>query len=169
MKINTDEAKTQVGVDQPFHLITSADQLEIDQAELSVTSEIRVDGTISYTGRLYEISGMINLSAKRVCDRCLTLFEAPIEIPFEELFREEGIAPEEEDAVVFTGDEIDLTDIIREMVCLVGYTKSLCIEDCKGLCLKCGTNLNEQDCQCDRHIIDPRLAALQDFFLKKED
>ena len=37
----------------------------------------------------------------------------------------------------------------------------LCREDCKGLCQRCGKNLNEGACDCTEREIDPRLAPLQ--------
>jgi uncharacterized protein len=37
----------------------------------------------------------------------------------------------------------------------------LCKEDCQGLCLKCGSNLNLIDCKCEDEQIDPRWAALK--------
>ncbi|NMA14219.1 MAG: DUF177 domain-containing protein [Clostridia bacterium] len=42
--------------------------------------------------------------------------------------------------------------------------KTLCREDCKGLCPICGSNLNIKQCRCERESIDPRLAALKNFF-----
>ena len=42
--------------------------------------------------------------------------------------------------------------------------KTLCREDCKGLCLKCGKNLNEGECGCDRASLDPRMSAIRDIF-----
>ena len=42
--------------------------------------------------------------------------------------------------------------------------KILCKEDCKGLCLVCGQNLNERDCGCDTFVPDPRMAVIQDIF-----
>lgn len=166
MRINTGETKMQVGVDQQFHFITSARQLDIDENAITILSDIAVDGTISYTGRLFQVSGSISFQTERVCDRCLEHFTECMAIPFEEVYQEDTAEKKEEDAIVFEGTVIDLSTVVREMAVLADFSKALCSEDCKGLCLKCGTNLNEQDCQCDRHIIDPRLAALQSFFDK---
>lgn len=53
-------------------------------------------------------------------------------------------------------DEVVKTDIILELP-----AKFLCSEDCKGLCMKCGKNLNEGDCGCDKGSVDPRLEILK--------
>ena len=73
---------------------------------------------------------------------------------------------EKEDAIEFSGDEIDISDVVRETILLAQPLNNICSPECRGLCLKCGANLNETDCNCDRHVMDPRLAALQDFFKK---
>ncbi|MBQ8682528.1 MAG: DUF177 domain-containing protein [Selenomonadales bacterium] len=169
MRINTGETKMQVGVDQQFHFITSARQLDIDEKTIKISNDIVVDGTISYTGRLFQVSGSISFLAERVCDRCLESFTKQMVLPFDEVYQEDTAEKKEEDAIIFEGTVIDLSMVVREMVVLADFSKALCDENCKGLCLKCGTNLNEQDCQCDRYIIDPRLAALQSFFDKNED
>lgn len=169
MRINIGETKMQVGVEQQFHFITSAGQLDIDENTIQISDNIIVDTEISYTGRLFQVNGKISFRAKRVCDRCLESYTKKMVIPFAEVYQESTAEPKEDDAIVFEGTTIDLSDVVREMIMLADFSKSLCKEDCKGLCLKCGTNLNEQDCQCDRHIIDPRLAALQSFFDNDKD
>ena len=55
----------------------------------------------------------------------------------------------------------DLDELLREDILLDLPSKYLCSPDCKGLCPKCGKNLNEGDCGCDRKEIDPRLEVLK--------
>ena len=61
-------------------------------------------------------------------------------------------------------DEILIPELLLDMEMTV-----LCREDCKGLCPKCGKNLNDGDCGCDRREIDPRLAVLQEFLDRKKE
>ena len=42
--------------------------------------------------------------------------------------------------------------------------KVLCKDNCKGICSRCGANLNKGDCGCDTWVPDPRMAAIQDIF-----
>jgi uncharacterized protein len=58
---------------------------------------------------------------------------------------------------------IDLDPVVREQLLLALPGYPVCREDCKGLCTVCGVNLNERDCGCDRHVPDPRWAALEKF------
>lgn len=72
---------------------------------------------------------------------------------------------EDADELVFEGKTIDLDPILREQVLLALPMNAVCRDDCKGLCSKCGQNLNEKQCGCDTRVLDPRLAALKDIKL----
>jgi len=38
--------------------------------------------------------------------------------------------------------------------------KAICRSDCRGLCAACGANLNHEECRCETHSVDARLAPL---------
>ena len=61
----------------------------------------------------------------------------------------------------YSGDEIDLTPLIREQVMLALPTRALCAEDCRGLCEGCGANLNGESCDCAAASGDPRMAIFR--------
>jgi uncharacterized protein len=65
------------------------------------------------------------------------------------------------DVDAITSDELDLKEVVREQILLNLPEQEFCGEDCKGLCQKCGTNLNLIDCKCEETEIDPRWAALK--------
>lgn len=54
---------------------------------------------------------------------------------------------------------VDLSELARETFILNMPSKTLCREDCRGLCSGCGVNLNYEKCRCKKEV-DPRLAAL---------
>jgi uncharacterized protein len=58
-------------------------------------------------------------------------------------------------------DKIDLDKDIRDYAILAVPMKKLCSENCKGLCPKCGKNLNDDLCDCIEEIIDPRWEVIQ--------
>ena len=58
---------------------------------------------------------------------------------------------------------------LSEILLLDFPTRVLCSEDCKGLCHKCGKDLNEGDCGCDHREIDPRFAVLQQLLDQADD
>lgn len=80
------------------------------------------------------------------CVRCLTDFEQSLKWEFTELFafKEENIT--ESGLLVPDDAQIDLQQLVREFAILEIPIKPLCREDCKGLCIECGQNLNEKDC-----------------------
>jgi uncharacterized protein len=53
-----------------------------------------------------------------------------------------------------------LDEIVTEDVFLNLPAKFLCSDDCKGMCFKCGKDLNSGSCSCEKDI-DPRLEALK--------
>ncbi|MBN1297720.1 DUF177 domain-containing protein, partial [bacterium] len=63
-------------------------------------------------------------------------------------------------------DRIDICRVIAEQIVLQIPMKTLCSDDCKGLCSRCGADLNAGTCGCDRDSVDPRLAKLKDLLEK---
>ena len=64
--------------------------------------------------------------------------------------------------------KIDLSEPLEEELLLVLPAKTLCREDCRGLCPKCGKPLKLGDCGCPKREPDPRLAILGTLFDKDE-
>lgn len=89
-----------------------------------------------------------NFSGKTVleCVRCLTDYEQALEWEFTELyaFKQENVT--ESGLLVPDDAQIDLQALVREFALLEFPIKPLCREDCQGLCMECGQNLNEKDC-----------------------
>lgn len=73
------------------------------------------------------------------------------------------------DEEMYAGKTIDLGLALREQVLLALPPSPLCKEDCKGLCPKCGKDLNDGECGCDRTVADPRWAALKQVQLDKKE
>lgn len=72
---------------------------------------------------------------------------------------------DEVDAEPFDGKTIALDPIVREQLLLALPVAVLCGNDCKGLCMVCGQDLNEKECGCERKVVDVRLAKLKDIKL----
>ena len=82
---------------------------------------------------------------------------------------DEGGGFVDEDAVTeafYTGDAIDLGELMREQFYLALPMKPLCVEDGQGLCPVCGKNRNRETCACESTWVDPRFEALRE--LKKQ-
>ena len=65
--------------------------------------------------------------------------------------------------------KLDLDELVYSEVIVSLPMKHLCSEECRGICFKCGKNLNDGDCDCPKKEIDPRLAALADLLKENND
>lgn len=115
--------------------------------------------SISRTGTKYMLEGRLSGGLLIRCDRCLEVFHRNLESEFwlflaHRLPEKDGIEIElmEDDMSIdfVVGDEVDLNDIVREQAYLSLPIKSLCREECLGLCPVCGANLNKEKCECQR-------------------
>ena len=95
-----------------------------------------------------------------VCDRCGKEFLQDKEITYSCMLAEELQNEDNDEIVLLTDGEVDLGDLARTAFILGMDTKTLCSEDCKGLCPGCGVNLNQEPCRCKKQA-DPRWAALE--------
>lgn len=104
------------------------------------------------------------------CDRCLEPVSLPFEIDvdmvleFEESGKLKGEYDDCEGLCYVNGYDLDVDGMVREEIMIGFPMKVLCTEDCKGLCPKCGANLNRCDCGCDREVLDPRMSIIRDIF-----
>ncbi|XID95191.1 YceD family protein [Paenibacillaceae bacterium WGS1546] len=120
------------------------------------------------------VSGRLSCEVRVRCSRCLNEVDETIEVPFGEQFRVVGgenaaSNDEEDEAVPVTEERIDLAPYLAEDYVVQLPYAPLCSEACRGLCPECGTNLNEQSCGCRTEKIDPRMAALQDWFKSQKE
>ena len=76
---------------------------------------------------------------------------------------EEKIAELDEDYYL-EGTSFDTEVLIHNEVLVNLPMKVLCRENCKGICNRCGANLNYETCECDKSTPDPRMSVIQDIF-----
>ena len=118
----------------------------------------------------FRLVGDVAAELELSCSRCLEPFRLPIAAPFDVRYLPASAAAAAVDREVDDDDletsyyrngEIDLNELLREQFYLALPMKPLCRKDCRGLCMQCGTNLNEGACDCAPVWEDPRLAALK--------
>jgi len=132
--------------------------------------------SITKTGPEVLIQGEITTSAELECSRCLKNYtseiNAPVDViyhPAEEL-KAEGkheIREDELETGFYSGDEFDVAELLKEQILLNVSMKPLCSETCKGICPKCGTDLNVNKCNCSIDRTDSRLEVLKEL-LRRE-
>ncbi|MBR5524560.1 MAG: DUF177 domain-containing protein [Clostridia bacterium] len=139
-------------------------ELDFSQVEYQgihpFSAPVRVTGAVTVRAGVVQLSARAQLVYDGQCDRCLTPFARPYDIPLEHTLVATLEDEENDDYILLENYQLDLTDLVMTDVLLELPYKSLCREDCRGLCPLCGTNLNEGLCGCNRKSVDPRLAVL---------
>ena len=127
-----------------------------------VSEPVLAVGTVRNTADVLMMKGTITTCLHGVCDRCATEFSQNVELPIDVVLVEEFSNEDSEDEGVFPleADSADLEEIVRTVFVLNMDSKLLCKPDCKGLCYRCGKNLNVEACTCQKEL-DPRFAALR--------
>lgn len=96
------------------------------------------------------------------CDRCCEETVQHKDVWFEHrLVRRLNDENDDSNYLVVPSERIDLDELLSEDILLDLPSKFLCSPDCKGLCPKCGVNLNRESCACDTAQVDPRLEILK--------
>ena len=137
---------------------------EVKQAEpleVNATAEL-LEGQIRVTGDLHT-------KIEMVCARCLEPVIEEVHRDFDLFYQPllkgtpndvERLKDDDTEIGFFEGEGLFLADVLKEQVLLSLPMKVICQSDCRGLCPHCGANLNQEQCRCERHSSDPRLAPL---------
>jgi uncharacterized protein len=134
-----------------------------------------VNCRITVTSGTVFIKGNLSVSLNVDCSRCLENAHLSAAADFaytlvpakNETEKELELNAEDLEIGYYEGEFVDLAPLICEQIILQIPIKALCREDCKGLCPRCGANLNTTSCNCRREFVNDRMAALKDFKIKK--
>ncbi|SMB94783.1 uncharacterized protein SAMN00808754_1110 [Thermanaeromonas toyohensis ToBE] len=167
MKIGINELKMKPGNQLRFSFEETWRELQGGKESIPVVAPVKVEGELTNTGKFIYLKGEASTSLKLRCARCLETFIYPLEVPLEEEYCSEAVFQSlpEEDALrdevrVYQGDILDLKPAVEEAFILALPMKWVCQEECRGLCPRCGKNLNIEQCDCREEEVDPRLAKL---------
>jgi uncharacterized protein len=147
-------------------------EIEFFDSQLRQSTPLEVSGVAELLGATQEIrlTGRLAVRMEADCDRCLGVASFPIDAGFDLFYRPEGtgiraeqIALEEGETEIgyYTGDGLELKEVLREQVLLALPMQRVCREDCKGICPVCGKDRNDGDCGCRVQPADDRWAALK--------
>ncbi len=130
-------------------------------------------------GDMIEVTGSLATTVILNCSRCLGPVTCPLNIEVVLTYVSADAAPEDVSAedvelaseeiglLTFSGDVIDLTNDIEQEVIMSLPPKPLCSDECRGLCLHCGCNLNKRACDCEPTVFHAGLAVLKNFKVVK--
>lgn len=111
------------------------------------------------------VTGTVDAVVELPCRRCLEEVDVELQLQVDWLFEPEVVEDAEEEGMFTLDPEegvLDLTPRVREEILLEAPAYPICREGCRGLCPKCGTNLNRDSCSCETSEPDPRWGPLRD-------
>ena len=136
----------------PFSCTPDMDDLSFSSISRFL-SPVTAQGRVTASAGVLTLTGTVTARALCLCDRCGREFEQEFRFPLEQPLAEDP------DLYPITEDGVDLEEIVSTAFVLGMETKLLCQPDCRGLCDRCGKNLNDGPCDCEAET-DPRLAVL---------
>lgn len=150
----------------------TGEELGLTEADVFVRGTVSVGLDLRAVERTICVDGVVEGTAVRQCVRCLKAFDDPmafsIHVAYEREVKTSSVVPKRNDSpkskaptpseveseehnddlYYFTGDHLDLVPMVREQVILAAPMHPLCDEACRGLCARCGKDLNEGLCRC---------------------
>ncbi len=142
------------------------DIVEFFGEKIKAVQPIKVNGyVINYEGKIH-LQMNIKTRIQRICSRCLNPYNEEIDVDANYVFTKD-LQNANGDLKTYSGNAIDIKDIVLDEITSQMSMKPLCNENCKGLCSACGNNKNLTDCPCVTEEIDERLEVLRNL-LEKE-
>lgn len=169
MLINLSELFSTEGKEKSYTVPLEMNQFQIAAISYEIKEKEPVELRITNQGdKVFAVEGKAALSLLMPCDRCLEPVSVPFVLEIDQKLdmnqtEEERVAELDEQFYV-SGYNLDVDQLVGNELTLDLPMKVLCGEDCKGICNRCGTNLNRGTCDCDRRSLDPRMSVIQDIF-----
>ena len=143
---------------KPFRFQMDLSDLEFYGKHL-ITRPVQIEGSVTNHAGALVLEGTASSLLDLACDRCGKEFSREKVVELNCLLATELEDEEHDEIYLIEGNEVDLEEVAGTAFILAMDTKNLCSDNCKGLCAKCGADLNNGPCGC-RPEVDPRLAAL---------
>ncbi|CBL23801.1 MULTISPECIES: YceD family protein [Blautia] len=147
------------------------DKISFQMGDYPILEKTPVELEITNTGnKVLELKGIGSVTVGIPCDRCLE--QVAVKIPYEieqklDMKKSDTERVQDLDENDYlTGMDLDVDRLVYLEVLMSWPLKVLCREDCKGICSRCGKNLNKGSCGCAEEPKDPRMAAISDIFSK---
>ena len=143
---------------KPFQFQMDLSQMEF-YGQRPITRPVEIQGRVTNHAGALVLEGSASSLLDLQCDRCGKAFFREQRVPLDCLLAARLEDEDQDGIVLLEGTQVNLDEVAGTAFILGMDTKNLCSEDCKGLCARCGANLNDGPCGC-RPEVDPRWAAL---------
>jgi DUF177 domain-containing protein len=148
------------------------EELDLGDERVTLDGPATVRGQVKRSGAEVIVSGRFETQVQVECDRCLKPIQLPVIADFKldyitgqdyESSHVAELSADELAVSVFDGETLDVDELVKEQILLAVPDRTLCREDCKGICANCGADLNAGSCNCEPVEIDPRWEALKKY------
>jgi uncharacterized protein len=174
MRVHLDTIKdTGLHLAYEFNPVRDEGLAEVERSgEAVFLTPVAVSLELNRVADTVEVRGHLSVRLGLTCGRCLAEFEQAAAADFSCVFvpqPEERRHPtpgdlelnaEDVGLLFYEGQVLETDEAVREEVLALVPYRALCRPDCRGLCPRCGTNLNTGPCTCPAAPVDPRLAVL---------
>lgn len=169
MLINLSEVFTSEGKTREYSVAMEANVFEFDMGSYNISKKEPVVLTINNLGdRKLLIEGTSTLTLEIPCGRCLspvsTEFSLDISRAVDMKQTEAERVEELDEQPYILGYNLDVDQLVHNELYVNLPMKVLCDDNCKGICNRCGANLNLKTCDCDITELDPRMSVIRDIF-----
>ena len=154
-------------------------EIRFSHEDAGLTEPVAVNFLLTHQDRYLRVDGTVETNIRFKCSRCTKEFSKSFTASFDltylpqpELSNEGAeieLKYEEMVLAYYDGIALDVNVMILEQIELAMPMNFVCREDCRGLCYKCGADLNEGTCLCKNEEIDPRMSILLESRQKKTD
>lgn len=152
--------------------LDDADELKLEDNEAQLAGPVTGQVRMHRTNQGIFVDGEALVPVELECTRCLKRFTTTVDVPLREQFYPTievntgvSVPPPENDELSYPIDHnhlLDLREAIRQNLVLALPMRTLCSEECAGLCPTCGKDLNDGPCACPAEVADDRFSALRD-------
>ena len=171
MQIHLSDITDSEGKHIQLQLDLDLDKISFQMGDYPILEKTPIELDITNTGnKVLEMKGTGAVVVGISCDRCLE--QVAVKIPYEidqklDMKKSDTERVQDLDENDYlTGMDLDVDRLVYLEVLMSWPLKVLCREDCKGICSRCGKNLNKGSCGCAEEPKDPRMAAISDIFSK---
>ena len=128
-----------------------------EEPDVTLRGPVAYEVLVRKKGRVIEVKGPVTCVLTLTCSKCMEEFVLPVEAVLDIELAPEELMPsasdleltgDDLDVCYYEGDEIDLDPFVYDEIMLNVPIKPVCMEDCRGLCEKCGANRNYEECSC---------------------
>jgi uncharacterized protein len=165
---------------EPLHVrhVFPAGEIRFSHEDALLDKAVAADFVLSHRDRDLHVEGTVETSIRFRCSRCTKEFSRPVAASFDLSYlpqpkwANEGaeieLKYEDMEVAYYDGISFDVDLMVLEQIELAIPMKFVCRDDCRGLCCKCGADLNDETCLCKSEDVDSRLSVLLDFKKKRD-